>query len=144
MTKVMQVDGRWDYSAEDFIPGTREVWIGRGIVYRPIRSWHCNVLAGEGITAVSSGAETWDRSGCLEMVNGRRMCGVPYAVVHRVYWNMKDPERRHSAFLSYPGAMGAVDAYFWELMGPGGEVERFAQEAELEQRVLELWGDVAL
>lgn len=126
---------RWDYSRERFIPGTREIAIGSGVVYRPIRSWHANVYAGEGITRVNG-----DGSGCLREGPGE-WCNRPYTVTHRLYWNKKDPERTWSVFLSYPDAMGCCPSYFWELYGPGvEEVERFDHEDEMEERVRVLAG----
>lgn len=44
----------------DFIPTTREVCIGAGVVYRPLRSWHANIPAGEGVSSIRG-----DGSGCL-------------------------------------------------------------------------------
>jgi hypothetical protein len=97
-------------SADGFIPCTREVSIGRGVVYRPLRSWHSGVRAGEGITSVHG-----DGSGCLKADEDKQyyIAPRPLTVVHRLYWN-KRTDKHVSAFLSYPGAMGACDEYFWE------------------------------
>lgn len=121
--------------AEDFIPGTREVEIGRGVVYRPIRSWHSGTYAGERKRVQEDG----DTSGCIDEKG--RPYGRPYTVTHRLYWNRRDPERRVSVFLSYPGAMGACPEYFWEAYI--ADVERFATEGECEARILQELGDAA-
>ncbi len=97
--------------ADGFIPCTREVSIGRGVVYRPLRGWHSGVLAGEGITSVNG-----DGSGCIRLPDAKQehfIAPRPLTVVHRLYWN-KRTDKKVSAFLSYPRAMGACDEYFWE------------------------------
>jgi hypothetical protein len=97
-------------SADGFVPCTREIDIGRGVVYRPLRSWHSGVLAGEGITSVGG-----DGSGCIKLdpKDDHYIAPRPQTVVHRLYWN-KRTKKKVSAFLSYPRAMGACDEYFWE------------------------------
>jgi hypothetical protein len=107
-----RVIGAVESIGDVFIPCTREVPIGRGVVYRPLRSWHSGVLAGEGITSVHG-----DGSGCLKRdaaASEHYVAPRPQTVTHRVYWNVKDPTNRVSAFLSYPNAMGCCDEYFWE------------------------------
>lgn len=125
------------HRALDFLPATREISIGRGVVYRPIRSWHSGTYAGERITNVHG-----DRSGCVTNVPGSltQHCPPPYTVTHRVYWNKRDPERTVSAFLSYPNGMGCCPDYFWEAMG-SDEPERFPSEEECETRILEWLSD---
>ena len=122
-----------DYRKERFLPCTREVSIGRGIVYRPIRSWHSGTYAGEGIDHVNS-----DRSGCVEVLNDREVTSPPSTATHRLYWNVRHPSVRVSAFLSYPGRMGVSDEYFWETEIASGfdSITRFfGDNAEVEMEV---------
>ena len=113
---------------ERFVPCTREIEIAPNIVYRPVRIWHTGVFAGENIASVGG-----DRSGCVGNIDGIPMTHVPSTVTHRVYWNRSRPDICVSAFLSYPGAMGAVDEYFWEAMlmsrAPDAENEQEAETA---------------
>jgi hypothetical protein len=121
-----------------FIPTTREVSIGDGVVYRPIRSWHSGTCAGEGHLHMPHG----DRSGCIDD-DGKT--SPPHTVTHRLYWNVSNPKDTISAFLSYPNAMGLVDEYFWEAI-VGDDVERWiggTAEADMEQFILGLLGDSA-
>lgn len=121
-----------------FIPCTREIEIGDGVRYRPIRSWHSNTFAGERLTEVGG-----DRSGCMHTMGGRRWAPIPNTVTHRLYWHESDPERTVSAFLSYPGAMSSGNEYFWEaniddcvrFFGPEAETEcETAIKAELQKK----------
>ena len=127
---------------ERFIPCTREVSIGRGVVYRPIRSWHSGVLAGEGITSIRG-----DGSGCLKRQEGDEyyVAPRPQTVTHRLYWNVRT-DRCVSAFLSYPNAMGCCDQYFWEANVSTGDdsIQRWAglhAEEEMETAILTEIGD---
>jgi hypothetical protein len=112
-----------------FIPGTRVIEIERGVVYRPIVSWHAGNLAGMRMRDVMG-----DRSGCVELVNGREMTSIPKSVIHRHYWHPSQPDRVVSAFLSYPYGLGAVDHFFWECSW--GDVERFETEEEMERAIV--------
>lgn len=123
-----------------FIPTTREIAIGRGVVYRPIRSWHSGVLAGEGLVK-----QQGDSSGCIIVVGDRNLAPQPRTVTHRLYWNVKDVERKRviSAFLSYPYGMTARDDYHWEAYLEH-EPEWFMgdnAETEMEARILGELGD---
>jgi hypothetical protein len=116
--------------AELFIPCTREIEIGDGVVYRPIRSWMSLTYAGEGLQIVRG-----DASGC---VDARGKCSKPNAVVHRLYWRRLGwpDEPQVSAFLSYPHGMGACSEYFWEAYA-GDEPERyFGTDAESEMETM--------
>lgn len=115
----------------NFIPGTMERKVASNIVYRPIRAWHSNTYAGEGL-------KTWkgDRSGCLR--DDGLTCIKPYTVTHRIYWNTQTQEEI-SSFLSYPNAMGCCDDYFWEIYDyKSGETSRYATEEEMEAKVISL------
>jgi hypothetical protein len=120
----------------DFVPATREISIGRGVLYRPVRSWHSGTYAGERLESVGG-----DRSGCIvgELGGGLKVTTPPRTVTHRVYWNASDPEDRISAFLSYPDGMSGVSEYHWEAMAD--DVERFVKEEELESWILDQIGD---
>jgi hypothetical protein len=113
---------------ERFVPCTREIEIAQNIVYRPVRMWHTGVYAGENIASVHG-----DGSGCVQQINGQAMTNVPATVTHRAYWNRSRPDVCVSAFLSYPGAMGACEEYFWEAMlmngAPDAENEQEAEDA---------------
>ncbi len=118
----------------DFVPCTREVQIADGIVYRPIRSWHSGTYAGEQRDIVDG-----DRSGCAwRDRDGLMVTMIPRSVTHRAYWHRKDPSRWVSAFLSYPGAMGACSSYFWEANIPsdGDSITRYVDEAEMEAAIV--------
>lgn len=121
-------------SWSDFIPSTCEREIAPNVVFRPIRSWSSLTYAGEGLREVNG-----DGSGC---VGSNEKCYPPRTVTHRCYWN-KLTKTRLSAFLSYPGAMGSFGhgmgdkQYFWEIYYLG-EIERFAEETEMEQRIIEV------
>lgn len=128
----------------DFIPCTREISIADDIHYRPIRSWHTGVYAGEKLESVGG-----DSSGCMRrvMFNNREWEGtidVPLTYTHRVYWNTKDESKSISAFLSYPNAMGCPKEYFWEIYGHGCEdTMRFFgdnAEAEMEMKIIACLG----
>jgi len=120
--------------AEWFIPTTMSRAIGDGVFFRPVRSWHSATFAGEKLTERAGG----DRSGCMfpERFHGLEVCSIPYTVTHRLYWHEKAPDNTISAFLSYPGAMGFSEEYFWEANGSDeNDVTRFfgdAAEAEME------------
>src|SRR5882724_6683159 len=104
----------------NFIPATREIEIGEGVVYRPIRSWHSGVLAGERSEIDHGGGETAGRPWSLQL----------YTYTHRIYWKKgTDSIFTVSAFLSYPKGMSIVDYYHWEIC-PGRDdcVERFDTE----------------
>ena len=127
----------------DFVPATREIEIGAGIVYRPVRSWHSGVYAGERLEIVGS-----DKSGCLIGRHGSlSTCLPPKSYTHRIYWRRGgDPSKHISAFLSYPGGMVTTDRYVWEMAVRGfadGEIYRFTDETEMEGRIrgLFLGGD---
>ncbi len=117
---------------QDFIPATRAVSIGHGIVYRPIRSWHSGVLAGERYDP----KPREDRSGCIVgQLRGLDVTQPPRTVTHRIYWSPDRPKRWISAFLSYPNGMSCVDHYHWEVL-IDGEVERFSTEEECEAAIV--------
>lgn len=105
---------------ERFIPTTKEIEVAKNIVYRPIRSWHGGVYAGEKLTERNG-----DHSGCMSggVLDGSNfhsdnLCHIPYTYTHRLYWHKQRPQNRISAFLSYPDAMGMSDGeYFWEVLG---------------------------
>lgn len=104
-----------------FLPCTRNVEIGDGIVYRPIRSWHAGTFAGE------------QR---VQIIGDRRMTSPPYSAIHRLYWRIQAPKRCVSAFLSYPNGLGAMPTYFWEISI--GDCERFTgvrAEEEMEAAI---------
>ena len=142
MTIIMMVAGDGDEMNDEdrFIPLTMERDIGRGVVFRPIRSWHSLTYAGERLETMPG---TKDRSGCMRPDGGvTPTCSIPYSVTHRLYWNKKNPDVTISVFLSYPSGMGACDRYFWEVYGKGIEdCERFFSETEMEQKILEVLGD---
>jgi len=115
-----------------FLPCTREIEIAPGIVYRPVRSWHAGNLAGERLRE-----EGGDRSGCVFNVGAREVTNPPYTATHRLYWSKERPDATISAFLSYPGGMGACQEYFWEAY-IGDEPERFTgdnAEVEMESAI---------
>jgi hypothetical protein len=124
---------------DKFIPTTMEREIAKGIVFRPVKSWHSGTYAGEKLERLP-GAE--DRSGCMRIVNGMKVCSVPYTVTHRLYWNKKKPEKTISAFLSYPDAMGCSTEYFWETLGTRKEdIERFFgddAEKRMEKKIIKV------
>lgn len=122
---------------EVFVPATRAISIGNGVVYRPIRSWHSGVYAGERRTIVSG-----DASGCImQHPSGLDVTMVPRSYTHRLYWNVADPSKTISAFLSYPDAMGySHGTYFWEVYL--GEVERFLTEEECEAAIINAIGSI--
>lgn len=103
-----------------FVPCTREIAIGGGVVYRPLRSWHTGAYAGEGLKSVQG-----DSSGCVSMHPDRRymITTPPSTYMHRLYWHVDRPDHTVSAFLSYPNGMGCCDEYFWE--NNIGDCERF-------------------
>jgi hypothetical protein len=113
-------------------------FIGRGVFFRPIRSWHSNSYAGEKMTVLPGGSG--DRSGCMfpDKFHGLAVCQPPLTVTHRLYWHEHDPQKTVSAFLSYPDAMGCCDEYFWETHGISGDVERWTgdnAETEMEDAI---------
>ena len=127
-----------------FVPTTREVSIGDGVVYRPVRSWHSGTYAGERRETIPG---TSDGSGCIKVKrgSGEELCHPPQTVTHRLYWNVAKPDDTISAFLSYPGAMGCCDEYFWEAY-IGEDVERWTgdtAEADMETAILGVLGDSA-
>jgi hypothetical protein len=133
---------------ERFIPCTREISIGDGVVYRPIRAWHSNTYAGEGTETQPHG----DRSGCVRYETtpyGREgRCSPPKTVTARMYWNVANPKDTVSAFLSYPDGMGCCSEYFWEALGTraDGDIERWTgddAEAQMEEAVRAALGDSA-
>jgi len=127
-----------------FIPATREIEIAPDIVYRPIRSWHSAMYAGERMTEVPGSA---DRSGCMFYDSrGLRVCVIPFTVTHRVYWHRANPDRIVSAYLSYPDAMGYHEGgYFWETNADAEDVVRFSgdnAEAEMEVLISDYLSDI--
>lgn len=127
---------------DKFIPCTTPRKVAKGIVFRPLRSWHSGTFAGEGLKSVKG-----DGSGCIKMSNeggwNHETCMPPYTVTHRWYYIDGHPEIGLSAFLSYPDRMGCSDGeYFWEALGTIGcedDVERFFgpdAEAEMERAVI--------
>lgn len=114
----------------EFIPATREVEIARGVVYRPVMSWHSGNFAGLRVESLHG-----DRSGCVEVVNGRELCSPPKSVCHRHYWHPTHPDRVVSVFLSYPYGLGGMGGFWWEAYGEGLDAERFTSEQEMEERV---------
>jgi hypothetical protein len=124
---------------DQFVPATRRIEIGEGVGYRPLRSWHSGVLAGEeGVAGELS--KDKDRSGLTVTIKhhgySTRMCYPPKSVTHRFYWK-DDVTLGVSCFLSYPNGMGAGDSYFWEVLLDAGDVERFKTEEKVEARILE-------
>lgn len=120
-----------------FVPGTRVIDVGRGVVYRPLRSWHSGVFAGERL--VREPGE--DKSGCIiGKLGALDVCMPPYSYTHRLYWNVNDPEKYVSCFLSYPNGMGPIPTYFWEVML--NDVERFDSEEEAEEAIRNAIGEV--
>ena len=126
----------------DFLPGTLAREISPGIFFRPIRSWSCGTYAGEGLEVVNG-----DGSGCLRAYShlGMDTCFAPWAATHRFYWHIAAPTVLISAFQSYPGKMGhftldGKEVYFWEIYNGNllDDIERFAEEAEMEKRVIEI------
>lgn len=129
-----------------FVPATREIEIGEGIVYRPIRSWHSGVYAGEQLSSVGG-----DSSGCVRTVEGsnKKRCDPPHSYTHRIYWKAgSNPNPREkgsftiSAFLSYPSGMSSYDRYHWEISPGRCEddcIERFDTEEEMEAAVREIF-----
>lgn len=131
---------------QEFIPCTSARAIGKGIFFRPIKSWHSATYAGEKLIKIP-GSD--DGSGCmrLESLHGLPVCGIPYSVTHRLYWHERNPSKTISAFLSYPDAMGCSDgAYFWEAYGvENNDVSRYfgdsaedEMEAAIKTKLLEL------
>lgn len=116
-------------SKYSFIPMTMEREVAPDIVFRPIRSWHSGVYAGERLSQVNG-----DGSGCVK-ADGK--CYPPQTVTHRIYWNKKT-NKSISCFLSYPSAMGCVETYFWEIYPYENDVGRFFDEAEMEAVVIDL------
>lgn len=124
-----------DPTGPAFVPCTREIDIGNGVVYRPLRSWHSGIFAGEGLTEVGG-----DASGCIRIDSrSSYVAPRPGTVVHRLYWNkLARGVSCVSAFLSYPNAMGACSEYFWEAY-IGEEPERFTgpdAETEMERAIV--------
>jgi hypothetical protein len=116
-----------------FLPCTREVEIAPGMVYRPVRSWHAGNLAGEGVRQ-----EHGDSSGCVFTYADREVTYPPKTATHRLYWSRERPDYTISAFLSYPGGMGAPQEYFWEAY-IGSEPDRFFgdnAESEMESAIV--------
>ena len=97
----------------EFIPNTLERQITRNIVFRPIKSWHSNTYAGEGLYILPG--TNGDSSGCLVDNGGYPLAHKPLSVTHRLYWHKKNEYLKVSAFLSYPNAMGVSRDYFWEV-----------------------------
>lgn len=127
------MEKRWS----DYIPGTMEREVAPDIVFRPLRSWHSGVYAGEGLKEVKG-----DRSGCLHEADLQGWTTLvtlqPRTVTHRAYWNKKNGKEM-SVFLSYPNGMGWEDHYFWEIYPvEEGDIERYREEDEMERRVVEL------
>lgn len=125
-----------------FIPCTREVSIGDGVVYRPIRSWHSGTFGGERLPQNKNG----DRSGCVYPDGSMN---PPLTVTSRLYWNVARPEDTISAFLSYPNGMGCLSEYFWEELGcrTDGDISRYRgpnAEANMESVILARLGDSAV
>lgn len=119
----------------DFIPGTSPRQIAPNIFFQPIRSWHSNTYAGEGLTSVNG-----DGSGCLREAPdkfGLAVCSPPLSVTHRIYWNEQTGQQL-SVFLSYPNAMGSCDSYFWEVYPVDDDIARFDSETEMEVEVIKL------
>ncbi len=116
------------WTEDRFVPCTRAISVGAGVVYRPLRSWHSGVFAGERLDIVNG-----DRSGCVIKSQYCRdgVAPIPYTYTHRLYWNAEG--RTVSAFLSYPNGMGCSESYFWEAMLE--DVERFWSEEEMEDAV---------
>lgn len=124
----------------EFIPCTMERHIGNRIYFRPIRSWHSGVYAGEGLYKIPG---TDDRSGCLRRgIDREEPCSRPLTVTHRIYWYEKIKDKLISAFLSYPNGMGAVEKYFWEIYPTEDRnIERFIgdkAEEEMEEMIKRL------
>lgn len=121
--------------SKDFIPGTSPRQIAPNIFFQPIRSWHSNTYAGEGLHNVNG-----DGSGCLREEKDRfglPFCSPPLTVTHRIYWN-EQTNKTLSVFLSYPNAMGSCASYFWEVYPVGDDIARFQTEAEMEVEVVKL------
>jgi hypothetical protein len=117
-----------------FVPATKPVHVGEGVFYRPLRSWHSGVYAGELLEIVGG-----DRSGCCDAKKEGepQRCYVPKSYTHRWYWHEDEPDCTISAFLSYPGGLGISGEYFWE--ANIADCERFSgakAEERLERAIL--------
>lgn len=125
----------------EFIPCTMERHIGNRIYFRPIKSWHTGVYAGEKLYKIPG---TNGGSGCLRRDTGKYqdLCSPPLTVTHRLYWHEKNKDKTISAFLSYPNGMGAMKEYFWEIYpAEDGDIERFVgdkAEEEMEEMIKRL------
>ena len=110
---------------------TQPFALGKGIFVEDKKHWGMNFGAGEGLHSIRG-----DGSGCLD-ADGK--CQPPFVAIYRHYWSRKG---KISCFLSYPGKMGAVPTYFWEIYCLEGELfedpERFSTEGELRKRIKEL------
>lgn len=121
-----------------FVPATRAISVGRGVVYRPLRSWHSGVFAGERLPS-----DRGDRSGCvLGQLRGLDVTVPPKTYTHRLYWNSDDPTKFVSCFLSYPNGMSIVGEYHWEA-SIDGEIARFSSEDEAERAILDAIGNAS-
>jgi len=120
----------------NWLPATMEREIAPNIVFRPIRSWHTGVFAGEGLTKLPN---TDDRSGCiLGKLCSIDVCAPPGSVTHRIYWN-RITGKALSSFLSYPNSLGVCDTYFWEIYpSASGQPKRFLSEEKMEAAVISL------
>ena len=127
---------------ERFIPTTMKREIYPNIVFRPIRSWHSNIYAGEQKETLP---DSEDRSSCMRKIGEyERICNIPHTYTHRLYWNKKNPKNTISAFLSYPDAMSYSDGeYFWETLGTrkNHDIERFFgknAEKQMEKKIIKV------
>ena len=130
----MRADEMGKSVVDDEFPGLSKRQLTDSISWRYYKHWGQNVWAGEGLE-IKHG----DRSGCVDVINGRHMTDVPCVVFARVY---EGTQGWISAVYSYPHGIGAMDSYFWEIYTPDQDimedVERFDTEEEMEQRVIEL------
>ena len=125
----------------DFYPATKWHDIGEGVRWRLHKHWGTNVWAGETLTDKAG-----DRSGCLldcyiRSAQGEyipmKACLPPFVVEQRIY---QKEDKQLSAVLSYPfpRGIGAESRYFWEIYPVDSDIERFFDEEEMEQRVIQL------
>jgi len=131
-----------NYDALNYPEGVTKIReIAPRVFMQDKKHWAMNSYAGEGIIELEDErGYKHDRSGCLHSeCSIVYPCHEPKVAVYRQYWSKKG---RVSCFLSYPGAMGAVPNYFWEIYCLEGrlfeDIERFDTEEECERRIIEL------
>lgn len=123
----------------DFFEATKARELAPGITWRFYKHWGQGYRAAEGIKMING-----DRSGCVRETATMSYTSVPIVAQARLYESHKG---KISAVLSYPGGIGFIQEYFWEIYVVGGiemeDVERFSDEGLMEARIVELLGDPA-